>query len=73
VPAPIRKVAPNAFNTTTITEAIQAGENALTAAEAKPIHDSLSAFGVVVSSTAPQALHRAVAARAQIRRSVRLR
>jgi hypothetical protein len=71
--APIRKVAPNAFNTNTITNAINAGEAALLAGESKPIHDSLSVFGVVVSSTAPQSLQRATSARANIRRVLGLR
>ena len=70
--APIRKVAPNSFITGPLAGAIGKAENALNAAESKPIHDSLSAFGVIVSSTAPQSLHRAAASRAQIRRLLAL-
>jgi hypothetical protein len=70
--APIRKVAPNAFITGPLTTAIGKAESALTAAEAKPIQDSLSAFGTIVSSTAPGALHRATVYRSQIRRLIAL-
>ncbi len=68
MPAPFLKVA-----------AFKALESKLTAGEggsvtgdqataSEPIQKSLSAFGAVVSSTAPGSLGRASAARAQIRR-----
>jgi hypothetical protein len=70
--APIRKVAPNSFITGPLAGAIGKAESAFNAADAKPIHDSLSAFGVIVSSTAPGALHRAATYRYQIRRLIAL-
>jgi hypothetical protein len=68
VAAPIRKVAPNTFSLDKVATDIQAAAQFIAEVESGPIHDSLSAFGTVVSSTAPQSLHRATNARAEIRR-----
>lgn len=68
--APIRKVSPSGFGIgPLISDAITAAE-ALSALASPSIHDSLSAYGVVVSSTAPQALHRASVTRLGIRRLI---
>ena len=71
--APIRKVAPNGWGIgPLIGDAIAAAES-LSELARPTIHDSLSAFGVVISSTGPQSLHRATAARVNIRRLAALR
>lgn len=71
--APIRKVAPNSFITGPLGKAVGKAEAALTAADSPGIHASIAAFGAVVSSAAPQSLHRASVARGQIRRVIALK
>lgn len=71
--APIRKVAPNAFIIGPLITAVEAATETLHAAQDPGIHTTLSTFGAVVSSTAPGSLHRAAAARSQIRRLIALK
>jgi biotin carboxyl carrier protein len=71
--APLLKVAPNAFTSPITPEQVAGAGAAALAAEAKTIHDSIAAFGTVISSTAPGTLHRATVARGQIRRTMGLR
>jgi hypothetical protein len=68
VAAPIRKVAPNAFLANILAEPLKEIGDALSAFDAPQVHGTLSAFGVVVSSTVPGILERAANSRAQIRR-----
>jgi hypothetical protein len=73
VAAPIRKVSPSPFDLSALEAGLREGFAALAAAESRPVHDSLSVFGTVVSSTAPGSLQRASEARANIRRVLGLR
>lgn len=67
MPAPIKKVAPNGFGIDGLIVDAQAALDALAAAGPVHIHDSLSTFGIVISSTVPQSLGRAKHARGGIR------
>ena len=66
--APIRKVAPSAFITGPLSAAIAKVLARDPTAVPPSIQDSLSALGVVLSSTAPGSLHRSTVARLQMRR-----
>ena len=68
VPAPIRKVAPSGFITGPVSAAVAKALAHDPNAVPPSIQDSLSALGVVLSSTAPGSLHRSSVARLQMRR-----
>ena len=68
VPAPIRKVAPSGFITGPLSAAVAKALAHDPNTVPPSIQDSLSALGVVLSSTAPGSLHRSAVARLQMRR-----
>lgn len=68
MPAPILKVAPNLFTHGSVTVKGGGTVTGDQATASEPIQKSLSAFGAVISSTAPGSLSRAAVARGQIRR-----
>jgi hypothetical protein len=73
VPAPIRKVAPNGFPFDALAGAAAQAEQSISQLDLRSIMDTLSAFGVVISSTAPQQLGRAAVARGNLRRLLSLK
>lgn len=71
--APIRKVAPNGWGLSGLAANLEQAAKVVADETGGQIHDTLSAFGAVVSSTAPGSLHRASSARRNIRRISGLR
>jgi hypothetical protein len=73
VAAPLLKVKPTQSLFDSLSESAQDAEAALGSLNTPKVHQTLSAFGSVVSSTVPGILHRAGVARLGIRRFAALR
>jgi len=71
--APLLKVSPTQTLFDALSDAAQDADAALGSLNMPKVHQTLSAFGTVVSSTCPGILHRAGVARLGIRRFAALR